>query len=512
MIQVNIPKSERGKPLSRFLRERGYTVPMPCGGNGRCGNCKVRVTAGIFLDVKDGCTPLCPDENGMIPACRALCPAEGGAVALPAFNGAGITDFFGEKREPEQFCGGEGYGLALDIGTTTLALQLADLTTGACLEQISALNPQQAYGADVITRTDACRKGLLGEMQQCLLKKVGAMITQVCPEGEQSADTIPLVVVGNTVMLHIFLGVSPEGMATYPFTPAFTAMQHTTGSALGLPCGPITLLPAASAFIGADITAGLAACGVGDAFGNGGDTTLLFTDWGTNGETVLLAHGQLYGASVAAGPAMEGGNIRCGVGGVPGAVNAVFEDSEHRICFTTVADGEPVGFCTAGLVDWLSLLLKKGTVDKSGFLRLDPLPFAALHCTEGKVSGCGPTGLFLTGPDVREFQTAKSAIRAGIEALLAEANVTEDEVQRVYLAGGIGNYVNTESAVAVGLLPASWQGKTKSVGNSALAGAVQYLLHVGDKALCCAVAQGIKTAALNDSPLFEERFIHNMMF
>ncbi len=511
MICVKIPKTENGKPLAHYLRENGYTLPMPCGGSGRCGNCRVKVTQGVFSDVESPHNPLIPDENGMIRACRALCPLEGGTVEIPEFSGQGMNaDFANHKNEKPD--SPASYGLALDVGSTTLVLQLTNLQTGECEGRVSRLNPQQAYGADVMTRIEACQKGLLEEMRRGLLRVVEEMIRDVCCASTAGSDDLPLTVAGNTVMQHIFMGESPCGMASYPFTPSFLQTRHTLGREIGLPCGEITVLPGCSAFIGADITAGLVACGMAKDYQNGSSRIELLTDWGTNGETVLLANGRLYGASAAAGPAMEGGHIHCGVGGITGAVNRIFITDENKLCYTTVGDGDPVGICSSGLMDLLRILLQNGTVDESGFLEPDPYPLVGCRKIGDTLLEPAPTGLCLTGKDVRELQLAKAAIRGAEEALLAEAGITEDEVQRVYLAGGIGKFLSVDSAVAMGLLPAIWKNRTEVVGNSALTGAVHYSLHGEDEPLYRLAAENTETVDLNSSVVFNQRFIENMMF
>lgn len=511
MRKITIPAEAALTPLHRYLEQTGNLISMPCGGNGRCGKCLVKAESGVFLS-GDGVTPLKPDNNGMIPACRALCPREGGVISVPAFTGNGLADYTSDSNP----AGRPGHGavspaVSLDIGTTTLAMRLIDRNTGASLGQVSALNPQQAYGSDVMTRIDGCRKGLLGEMRDALLSSVRGMTAELEEKTGLSAAGIPAAAAGNTVMLHVFLGVSPEGMAASPFTPAFTASRTVSGSSLGLPFGTVTTLPCASAFIGGDITAGLFASGIARSYLSGSSENILFADLGTNGEMILLSGGRLTGASAAAGPALEGGNISCGTGGVPGAVSSCTDKNGVPV-FTTVGDEEPSGICSAGLVDILARLLDKGIMDETGYMEDESFRLAGLQrFADGSEKPCAPP-LSVTGRDIREFQLAKSAIRAGMETLLSEAGIGAEDLGAVCLAGGLGYYMNTASACRLGLFPPCSQDKIRVIGNGALGGAEMLLTGNCVPDDCEKVAREIRTVELNSSAFFSSRFIENMYF
>ena len=321
-------------------------------------------------------------------------------------------------------------GIALDIGTTTLAAAWIHGAAGQIRATASCLNPQQAYGADVISRIEAANAGKLSAMQSCVIDAVRDLIEKlsIAPE---TVRELPLIVSGNTTMLHLFCGVSPAGMGTYPFTPAFTEARTFPGDALCLPVRSVTLLPSVSAFVGGDVAAGMFLCRFGHS-----DAPALLLDIGTNGEMVLdtgMADGnRLLAASTAAGPALEGANLSCGMGGVSGAVSRVGLEG-GRLFYETIGDTPARGICGCGLVDLCAYLRNVEMVDETGCLDEDPYTLSGIHKTAGGYGATGPTSVSLTQKDVRELQLAKSAIRAGMEALLDAAGTN---VEAFVQAGG----------------------------------------------------------------------------
>ncbi|MGN1444965.1 MAG: ASKHA domain-containing protein, partial [Eubacteriales bacterium] len=369
MPTILVPSSASGTRLTAFLSHQGVTISAPCGGRGVCGKCRVQVLSGQFLSHTTG-KVLIPDADGYILACQAICPPEGAEIAVPDVTGDGLTVSMvttaqavkpssaaggASSQVPDSHAGVQSDGVALDIGTTTLAAARVDRATGRVLETVSCLNPQQSFGADVISRIGACKEGQLAAMQGCLLTAVRGLIRRLFPgvdAADTAADTLPdLSVAGNATMLHLFCGVSPEGMGTYPFTPAFTEARTLSGTELELPVRTVTVLPSVSAFVGGDITAGMLVCGLGQS-----PVPSLLLDIGTNGEMVLdtgKADGnRLIATSTAAGPALEGANISCGMGGVAGAVSRVTPGAlPGTLIYQTVGDVPACGICGCGLID-----------------------------------------------------------------------------------------------------------------------------------------------------------------
>lgn len=537
MPTILIPPSASGTRLTVFLSCQGIAVSAPCGGRGVCGKCRVQVLSGQFLSHITG-KVLAPDADGYILACQAICPPEGAEIAVPDATGEGLTvsmvttaqavrpssaagGSFG--KVPDSYANAISDGVALDIGTTTLAAARVDRVAGRVLETVSCLNPQQSFGADVISRIGACKEGQLAAMQACLLNAVRELIRRLFP-GVDAADTatdaLPdLSVAGNATMLHLFCGVSPEGMGTYPFTPAFTEARTLSGAELELPVRTVTVLPSVSAFVGGDITAGMLVCGLGQS-----PVPSLLLDIGTNGEMVLdtgKADGnRLIATSTAAGPALEGANISCGMGGVAGAVSRVTPGAlPGTLIYQTVGDAPACGICSCGLIDLCARLLDLEVMDETGYLDDDPYILSGAHRTSAGLAPEGISPVRLTQKDIREVQLAKSALRAGLEALLDAAGLDVRMFTaaggKVYVAGGLGYYLDPVSAVRIGLLPPAFlasPGTVTAVGNTALAGAVQVLADDSALARMSGLAERCKSMELNHSSVFNDGFIEHMMF
>lgn len=477
-----------GEILLDVLARAKFYLPASCGGNGTCGKCKVKLLHG---KVKNAL----PDKDGYLLSCKAVVDGDL-TVFLPFQSGGGVTDFSENALKGER----EGFGIALDIGTTTLAACLVCLDTGEILEKVSALNPQGVYGADVLSRIQACNEGKLLLLQSLILDKTKEIVLSLA----NGRDIQELCVSANTTMLHLFLGVDPQTIGVYPFTPAFTNERVVEGKMLGLPVETIRLLPSASAYIGSDVTAGVVACGMDDKA-----KTELFVDVGTNGEIVFSHKSKLYAASTAAGPALEGACIECGIGGVVGAIDKVFME-EGKLLFTTIGGEKAKGICGSGLIDLIATLKKQNLIDENGTWDeesksplINKLCGGKFYLTED---------IYLSQKDIRQFQLAKSAILSGIETLLEEKGVKENEIESLYLAGGLGYYMNVENAVATGLLPSPLKNKTKPVGNTALAGAKTCLLRKKARENVCKIAEEMEVVELSFSQIFQEKYMENMSF
>lgn len=496
MRTVIIPPCDGKERLSDFLRRQGVFLSSPCGDRGVCGKCRVKVKKGEFLSVTDG-SPVIPDENGYVLSCRVLCPKNGGEIEV---------SLDGEKLvfTKESSYTGE-VDVALDIGTTTLAMSFLS-ACGETLATLSLLNPQKAFGGDVITRISKS-DAHLRDMQECVLQEI-RNATASFSEAFPNTVLNRLSVAGNPTMLHIFCGISPKTLGAYPFTPVFTEMKVLTGEELNLPFKEITLLPSSSAFIGSDVINGVAVCKM-----TGLDSPSLLIDIGTNGEMILCTGrkngSRLLGTSAAAGPALEGANISCGVGGVTGGVSKVTQ-SGNGLVFSTVNDGEPIGICGSGLIDLVSCLLESEIIDETGYME-EGFTLCGIHKTEKGLSDTKNTPVILTQKDVRELQLAKSAIRAGIDILLDSSKLKATDLSHVFIAGGLGYYTDPLSAVRTGLLPREFLGKTKAVGNTALKGATMSF-SPSVKEEICRIAKNVETVELNNSPKFPSLFAEYMMF
>ena len=492
MIRVTIPAGAAGLPLSLWLSRMGYSAILPCGGAGRCGNCRVSLLFGKLYDRDDPAKELSPDENGEVRACRALLSDTETAVGLP--DGWGAP---GAGQSPRHYPTG-----ALDVGTTTLALRLCD-EDGEVFETTAA-NPQCVYGADVGSRITAASEKGVKTVRDCLLVRLRALLAG-CTVGRLS-------VVGNPTMIHIFAGISPDPIGISPFTPSFSGEKEFPGDRVGLPVETVVLLPSVSSagYLGSDLVAGAYASGVLSS-----PVPAVYLDLGTNGELLLTTGqangGHLYAASCAVGPCFEGAGIGSGVGGVPGAISRVSK-RDGTFVFSTIDDLPPVGITGSGLIDLFSLLLADGTISRDGKLD-EPFRFFGKQAfADGTLSFVTETPVRLEQRDVRAVQTAKAAVRAGIAALLHAAWIDPDEVESVLLAGSFGRYLSPASAVGIGLLPAEWKSDARAVGNAALDGADRALISPEAREGIRKIAGSAMVVDLNSSAAFRDAFLSGLNF
>lgn len=402
------------------------------------------------------------------------------------------------------------YGIAVDVGTTTVVLYLLDLTNGFQVGAHAFANPQSRYGADVITRIDytLSRAGGAEDLKNSLLEALNQGVRELAGKnGLDPGRIYHAVFAGNTVMLHMLLGVNAASIANAPYVPIFTDGLEFSADELGLkihPDGIVELLPCVSGYVGADIIADLLVADFES------DSWRLLVDIGTNGEIILGNKERVFACSAAAGPAFEGANITFGMSGVPGAIAAYRIEDNGEVCWQTISSQEPRGICGSGLVDIIAALYSRGFVSPSGAFRED----APLEQYQGQRAYRVVPGkeIFLTQKDVREYQLAAGAIAAGIKVLIGEASISEADIDRFYLAGGFGSYINPESASVLGLIPKSLLAKVVKLGNGAGAGARQYLLDRGAKARADELKQKITYVELSARKDFQKHFMEAMLF
>ena len=415
---------------------------------------------------------------------------------------------------------GRNFGLAIDIGTSTLVVSLIDLNSGDERAVSVSLNPQRAFGADVISRIQYCRdeRDGLAEMSRVLAEKLSEMIDEACEEaGIEKSDISEAIVVGNPTMQHVFLRLDPSCIGVMPYAPAICRkVRLRRGEGLGAGMGPypVQTPPNLSGFIGSDIVAGIISQGLLES-----DEIQLLIDLGTNAEIVLGNKERLLVSNAAAGPAFEGAKIECGMIGVEGAIDRVWFDEED-IRFSVIGDVEPVGICGSGLVDAIASLLDLNILDHAGKMS-DP---AALP--EGLSENIGKRlrkkveekrfwlsdKVYISQKDVREVQAAKAAVAAGIEILGKKMGVQIEEVARVMIAGAFGSYVNPMSAMRIGLIPDVPLDRVMSVGNSALEGAKMYLLSRRVREVADQIHGIVELHELSVEKDFKEEFISKMPF
>ncbi|MFA5741736.1 MAG: ASKHA domain-containing protein [Candidatus Izemoplasmatales bacterium] len=397
----------------------------------------------------------------------------------------------------------EGFGVAIDLGTTTIAMYLYDLKTNMLKDSCSFLNPQAIYGADVISRIDKCLSGFLLAENEIVIQAINQQIIQWLSVFSIT-EISRIVIAGNPTMLHIIANVNPGTIGSAPYTPVFLETKTLMGKECGLLSEKIILLPSISAFIGADLSAGMISSGMLEA-----ETSLLI-DMGTNGEIILKKRDFYFGCSTATGPAFEGANIEKGLGGIKGAIARVTFNT-GKLAFETIGNQPPIGICGSGLVDLVAILVSEGIIDETGAFCHNSQSQLANHLDADRFMLLND--IYLTQKDVRQFQLAKSAICAGIETLLNAANVDVDAVNKVFVAGGFGFYLNLDNALKIGLLPKVFHGRIISVGNTSGLGAAMCLLNPEKIKQVQELALKVQTIDLMTKEFgFTERFIENMMF
>lgn len=502
--------------LSAYRRQGGYTGAV-CGGNGKCGKCRIRLVSGV-LDITEADREQF-SEKELAEGYRLSCLArpDSDCVIEEAFldeTGFQVVEGFVPKQDGSK-TGREAVldpgtveaaGIAIDIGTTTMAAQLVDLGTGKILSSCSTINHQRVYGADVIARMDASNQGHGTELQRLVRDDIRYLVNTLLKQTNIVADLIKHVIIaGNTTMGHLLMGYSCETLGVYPFAPVNIGMIRDTYPKLmgsgELEC-EVTLMPGISAFVGGDIVSGLYACG----FEAAGEVNLL-VDLGTNGEMAIGSMERLLVTSTAAGPAFEGGNISCGTGSIPGAICHVRIAPDGGADYVTIGDKPPVGICGTGVIETTAELLRQELIDETGLLE-EP------YFEEGFPLAENPEGgkIVFTQKDVREIQLAKSAVRAGVETLMKRYGITCKEIAHVYLAGGFGFQMDREAAVTVGLLPEELKEKVTAVGNSSLAGAVRALMDPGWRQRQQQLIEAAAEVELSSDTDFNEFYMTYMMF
>ena len=415
------------------------------------------------------------------------------------------------------------FGVAVDIGTTTLAAYLYDILSGKRLGTASALNPQKVFGADVLSRIDYTIKDLQNarEMHKCIIEGINGLIRELSQNCHvNSGEIYQAVFVGNTTMMHFLLNLPAGNIAVSPFIPVTTGLRTCSAQELGINInkhGFAVVYPCVSGYIGADTVAAVLSSGMYET-----EDISLLIDIGTNGEIVLGGNNRLYACSTAAGPAFEGANIRHGIGGITGAIDKVYFD--NGLQYTTIGSREPVGICGSGVVDAIAVMLEHGIIDETGrILDYDECADVPTELIERLTELDGMKAFRLAGrnndedivitqKDIRELQNAKAAIAAGISTLVKKAGAAPDDIRKVFLAGGFGNYINVDSAVKIGLIPAELRDRVEPVGNAAGEGAAEGLLSGDMIRMAVEISRGIEYIELSASAEFVDEYISNMFF
>ena len=462
----------KGTNLLEALRGAGLFIDAPCGGRGTCGKCTVIIREQQRL----ACDYFVEDDI---------------AVTLPHDHEARIltTGWMPERAaDPLR----NGYLVAVDIGTTTVVCVLMDCA-GQELAVRSMTNPQVPWGADVISRIQAAQRGQREALTEAVCHGIQRLIRECCAAAGITMDAVGVIsIVGNSCMQQLFLGMDVNNLAGAPFDPAITRTEIAAARDYLPDCAnaKLLILPDIAGFVGADTLGCILAAELHEAA-----DTVLMVDIGTNGELVLAHNGTLTACSTAAGPALEGGNISCGMRAASGAVDRVWSGGCR-----VIEGGEARGVCGSGLIDTAAVMLNEGIMNFRGRILT---PDHTYQITEGVI---------LTQDDIRQLQMAKGAIAAGIQLLAEQRGLSLGQIDRVILAGAFGSFLDASNACRIGLLPQELENKITAAGNLALGGAKALAM---DKKLL-PLAQEIleKTVAveLSKLPEFSMAFAENMLF
>lgn len=491
--------------LDAFIRQEIY-ISAPCGGKGRCGKCGIQVLNGNTW-ISDEDKKIYSEEEldaGWRLSC-CLYPTEELEVSVSQsdeslFEAVGETENTEESGTEESF-----YHVAVDIGTTTIAMSLIGGESGKVFHTVTSVNSQRAYGADVISRIQASVDGKKEELKKSIQKDLQDSMEKLLKEtGVSGEDVGKIVIGGNTTMGHLLMGYDCDTLGVFPFTPVNIDFIKGTEEILGTDRfgkKEVVLLPGISTYVGGDIVSGMYAYDFTEK-----EDICMFIDLGTNGEMGIGNKEKILVTSTAAGPAFEGGNITWGMGSVPGAICSVkIEGTETGV--KTIREEAPQGICGTGVVETAAELVREEIVDETGALDEDYFDdgFPLAKTPDGKE-------IVFTQKDVREIQLAKAAVRAGVETLLLRYGIKKEEVSKVYLAGGFGYKLNTDKAIAIGMIPEEWQERIVAVGNSSLSGACKYLKDEnGDKTIekLVSISEEVNLSADKE---FNEFYMNEMFF
>ncbi|TQM04350.1 ASKHA domain-containing protein [Pseudonocardia kunmingensis] len=414
---------------------------------------------------------------------------------------------------------GRVFGIAFDLGTTTVVATLLDLTTATPAAVGSMLNPQQPLGGDVITRISATMldTGALDRLTAHARTALDGLAHEVCAQAEVApTDVYEIALAGNATMTALALGIDPEPLGVAPFVMSTRSFPGLRADDLGVrvhPAARAYVFPALGAYVGGDIVAGALASGM-----DRDKRVRLFVDVGTNCEIVLSDGERVLATAAPAGPAFEGAQIRCGMRAAPGAIEGV-KISDDDVALQVIGDVAPIGLCGSGLVDAVAALLQVGLLDASGRLLTPEAAAEVRPGLAGRLHSVGEERVFalaqnvyLSQRDVRELQFAKAAIATGWRLLAAELGLDPGDVQQVLLAGSFGSYLSPTAAVRIGLVPGVPAVRIVSAGNVAGEGAKMALLSVRERAAAQALLEEVRYVELSDRPDFNDRFIDQLAF
>ena len=557
--------------ILEYLRSKNIgNIPSPCGGKGTCGKCRVtivndkngkndkigteitrRQVLACQTEYEEGMTIILPDqysENDM-------------AIVDTVINPATVSGKMTENAQEACDNGKEELATACDIGTTTVACHLLSLKTGRALVTTAYPNIQRSYGADVISRIEAAKSDKLEEMRAAITGQIQQMINECLSRcGRENGRIRKLVIAGNTVMCHLFTGLSPESIGRAPFMPQEYFGRNYRGGELGFAnVDDIYIMPAVSGYVGGDITSDMlyidmyktTACiqntGVSKSDTTGQDILtanelqqnrlehdkqdtgklvqrekeMLILDIGTNGEMVLGKSNDYTCCATAAGPAFEGAEIELGMSAVSGAISRVWIENDQIQVEVIGADREKgqtataKGICGSGLIDALCVFLSLGLIDETGRIKTHrqvPYKYHRYLGDDEEENDCIflTDEVYITQDDIRKIQLAKGAVAAGIAVLMEARGLKCDDIGQVFIAGGFGSVLDKHSAAGIGMIPAELVDRTVAIGNAAAGGAMIAATNPNAEKRLDEIAKSMKYIELSSDKNFSDEYIRQM--
>ncbi|MHC2995003.1 MAG: DUF4445 domain-containing protein [Candidatus Atribacteria bacterium] len=518
-LKGDIHHIKKGFPLDSDLRKVFLNLEKPSLDDQRSD--WERIKNGLFLKKIENISNLkIPVE--ILKKIPNLVRKSGFKITVTLYNNEVIDIENGNTTE-------SSYGIAFDIGTTTVVGYLVNLKTGEELSAVAKTNPQVIHGDDVISRIEFVQKQKDGleKLQKEIVNTLNEIIRETTQKAGINKNNIyETIIVGNTCMHHLFLGLNPSNIAPVPYIPVIKesfCLKVKDIPELELnPTANIYVLPNISAFIGADVVAGVLSTSMWRE-----EKLVLFVDLGTNGEVVLGSKKRLWACSTAAGPAFEGARISSGMRAIEGAIEKV-KMTNKSINWRTISDVKVKGLCGSGLIDLIAEMFKLGLINKSGKLidKEDCKPEISEEIKKRIIKGKEGNkfllvksnkakdgkSIYLIQRDIREVQLAKAAIYAGIKILLKEVNISPEDIQEILLAGAFGNFIDKESAIRIGLIPYLPLRKIKFIGNAAGMGTEIALLSKKMREVSQEISKKVKYVELSLRPDFQEEFIKAMSF
>jgi uncharacterized 2Fe-2S/4Fe-4S cluster protein (DUF4445 family) len=523
-----------GTKITEAAALAGIIIDTPCGGEGTCGKCRVKIISPICKltqadkkifsteELKQNWRLAC--QNTIAEDMIIEVPKESllsGIEKIVVESDVLRTIVPDQRRRVSDKC----FGVAIDLGTTTLAASLINLKNGSEIAVTGDINPQISFGDDVVSRIKYASSGknALAELQNVVIRQINVMISWLCEQSGIAKENIyEVTIAGNTTMEHLVCGIDPSPLGQLPFEPSWRGGNKLNASELKInihPDGRVYMLPIVGGFVGGDIAAGMLALDLLNQ-----PQPVLLIDIGTNGEIVLVNDNKITASSTAAGPAFEGARISCGMRAAAGAIEKVKFDNDciYSVIGTSTrlsaGNIEPVGICGSGLIDITAQLLNTGIVDSTGRInkpeKLPPkIAQRIIMDSTNQPAFVITDKVKITQKDIRQIQLAIGAIRVGMNIILKQSGIKAADLKRILVAGGFGSFIRRNHAQRIGLLPAEIDhGKISFVGNTSLAGAKLALLSLKARQKAEELAKQTEHIELSADSNFQNEFANAMIF